>query len=225
MRPVIIVMVKAPLPGFAKTRLSPPLDHAEAASFAACLVQDVVKSALGITANVIIAFTPPEGRAVLQTSLPDGLQWVEQQGDDLGDRLVSAIAYAGRLGFSPIIVLGADSPTLPPTYIQKAFQFLTVGPADVTLGPTLDGGYYLVGVRKSEPELFSNVAWSAPVTFEQTVRNTMQLGLQLVTLEPWSDVDTFADLESLNHELRSDEHARRRAPATYSWLLAHHLNF
>ena len=225
MRPVIIVMVKAPLPGLAKTRLTPPLAQSEAASLALCFVQDVVKSALGITQNVIVAFTPSEGRAVLQASLPDDLHWVEQQGQHLGERLISAIAYADKLGFSPIIVLGADSPTLPLKLIRQACQVLTDGPADITLGPTADGGYYLVGVRKPEPEIFHNITWSSALTLEHTVRNIKELGLRLVTLEQWYDVDTFADLRSLNDELRSDARARSRAPATYSWLLAHKITF
>lgn len=225
MRPVIVVMVKAPLPGVAKTRLSPPLAQSEAASLALCFVQDVVTAALETTPNVIVAFTPPEGRVVLEASLPDCVDWVEQQGQNLGDRLVSAIAYAANRGFGPIIVLGADSPTLPPAFIQAACQLLTVGPADITLGPTADGGYYLVGVRKPEPRLFENITWSSPFTFEHTVRNITPLGLRLVTLEQWYDVDTFADLRSLNNELHLDEQARKRAPATHSWLLAHQLVF
>jgi uncharacterized protein len=174
---------------------------------------------------VIVAFTPPEGRAMLEASLPDCLHWVEQQGPLLGDRLVSAIAYAANLGFSPIIVLGADSPTLPPAFIQAASELLTIGQADVTLGPTADGGYYLVGLREPEPRLFENISWSSPLTFEHTVRNIKQLGLRLLTLDQWYDVDTFADLRSLNDEFHSNEQARKRAPATYSWLLAHNLTF
>lgn len=224
MRPVIILMVKAPLPGLAKTRLTPPLAQSEAASLALCFVQDVVKSALGITQNVMIAFTPPEGRAMLEASLPNNLHWVEQHGQHLGDRLILAIAYADSLGFSPIITLGTDSPTLPPSFVEQACQILSVGPTDITLGPTRDGGYYLVGVRKPEPELFNNVAWSSPFTFDHTVRNINQLGLRLVILEQWYDVDTVADLRSLNNELRFDEQARNRAPETYNWLLAHNLS-
>jgi glycosyltransferase A (GT-A) superfamily protein (DUF2064 family) len=102
---------------------------------------------------------------------------------------------------------------------------LTAGPADVTLGPTADGGYYLVGIGKPEPEIFQNVTWSSAFTLEHTVRNIKQLGLRLVTLEPWYDVDTFADLRHLYSELRSDERVRSRAPATYRWLLAHNHTF
>jgi glycosyltransferase A (GT-A) superfamily protein (DUF2064 family) len=97
MRPAIVVMVKAPIAGFAKTRLSPPLSTQDAASLALCFVQDVIKSALSITSNVIVAFTPDDGRLPLEVSLPSRLLWIKQQGEDLGERLSSVIAYAATL--------------------------------------------------------------------------------------------------------------------------------
>jgi uncharacterized protein len=177
MRPVIIVMVKAPVPGFAKTRLIPALSQSDAASLALCFVQDVVNSALRIVPNVIVAYTPDAGRAILEPSLPRQVQWLKQQGEDLGERLNSAITRAASSGFSPIIVLGADSPTLPPSFIETACDALATDKTDVVLGPTTDGGYYLVGLRKTVPNLFHNVAWSTARTFAETARNTNELGL------------------------------------------------
>jgi uncharacterized protein len=223
MRPVIIVMVKAPIPGFAKTRLIPALSQSDAASLALCFVQDVVNSALRIVPNLIVAFTPDDGRALLEPSLPRQVQWSKQQGDDLGERLNSVIAHAASSGFSPIIILGADSPTLPPSYIETARDALAAGETDVVLGPTTDGGYYLVGLRKTVPNLFHNVAWSTARTFAGTEENTAKLGLRLLTLPHWYDVDTFADLDLLRNELISDHQACSLAPATVSWLLAHRL--
>ncbi len=223
MPPVIIVMVKAPLPGVAKTRLCPPLSPSEAASLAMCFVQDVVKSALSVNPNLILAFTPRDGRSILEPALPAGLQWLEQQGQDLAERLLAAIAYAHHREFAPIIVLGGDSPTLPPRVIEQACQSLSAGSADVALGPTVDGGYYLVGVRKPELQIFQDVSWSSRNTFAHTARNVRQLNLKLLTLEQWHDVDTFADLRSLSDELLSDENARCRAPQTFRWLKTHTL--
>jgi rSAM/selenodomain-associated transferase 1 len=223
MPPVIIVMVKAPVAGIAKTRLTPSLSESDAASLALCIIQDVINSALGIIPNVIVAFAPDDGRAILEPSLPKQLHWVKQEGHDLGERLNSAIAYAAGLGFSPIIVLGADSPTLPPSYIETASDALAANKTDVVLGPTTDGGYYLVGLRKTVPNLFHNIAWSSARTFADTVHNTNQLGLRLLTLPEWYDVDTFADLGRLRNELLSNHSARSLAQATLSWLLAHGL--
>ncbi len=216
-------MAKVPLPGLAKTRLCPPLSPSGAASLAMCFVQDVIESALRVNPHVILAYTPTKGRAILEPALPAGLQWLEQQGDNLAERLVAAIAYAYDQGFAPIIVLGTDSPTLPPAFIEQAFGSLSTGSADVVLGPTVDGGYYLVGVRKPEPNIFHDIAWSSPDTFKQTARNVRQLNFKLLTLEQWYDVDTFTDLQSLNDELLRDPNTRERAPQTYRWLSSHKL--
>ena len=221
MTPVIIVMVKAPLPGFAKTRLTPPLTRAEAAALSLCFVQDVVTSALTVTRNLIVAFTPADGRDMLEAALPQGLIWFQQQGANLGERLDSVINHAAESGFGPIVVLGADSPTLPSSLIEQTIHILSAGDAEVVLGPTTDGGYYLIGLRKPQSAIFRNITWSSPETFEQTAGNIKQLGLSLFTLPPSYDVDTFADLKLLANELTTDARAQISAPQTYRWLLDH----
>jgi uncharacterized protein len=134
--------------------------------------------------------------------------------------LDAAIAHAVNLGFGPIIVIGADSPTLPDSFVETARDALAAGETDTTLGPTTDGGYHLIGLSKPIRHLFQNITWSTALTYEQTARNIDALGLRLLKLPEWYDVDTFADLLPLRDELLSDEQARKRAPATYRWLLA-----
>jgi uncharacterized protein len=220
-RPVVIVMVKAPLPGFAKTRLAPPLSEGDASSLAACFAQDAVATARRAAADVVIAFTPSGGRATLEALLPPGLLWVEQQGADLGERLLEVARHALGSGFGPVIIMGTDSPTMPASFTETARGALANGEADVTLGPTADGGYYLVGVAADCPDLFRDVAWSTPLTYRQTAHNASRLGLRLLDLPQWYDVDTPRDLLRLRDELFADESARSRAPATYRWLLLH----
>jgi rSAM/selenodomain-associated transferase 1 len=217
-RPVVIVMVKAPRAGFVKTRLVPELSEIEAAALAACFAQDVVRGASQVAHNLLIAYTPSDGREVLEAILPDGVLWFEQQGEDLGARLESVAAHAFDLAFAPLIFIGADSPTLPPAFIATAIERLTAKETDVVLGPTEDGGYYLIGLRRRERGLFQDVAWSTSQTYMQTARNATRLGLRLLQLSPWYDVDTPSDLLRLRAELSSDPEARRRAPATYQWL-------
>jgi hypothetical protein len=219
-RPAVIVMIKEPRAGLVKTRLVPPLSAQEAASLAACFAQDVVNSAKRAAADLIIAYTPASGRATLETFLPGDLLWLEQRGADLGERLEQAAAQAFDLGFGPLILLGADSPTLPHSLIATAIDALSAagGDDDVALGATEDGGYYLVGLRRSTPGLFQDIAWSTPQAYAQTARNASRLGLRLLELPPWYDVDTFADLLRLRAEIFSDHEARRRAPATCRWL-------
>jgi hypothetical protein len=217
-RPAVIVMIKEPRAGLVKTRLAPRLSAQEAASLAACFAQDVVNGAKRAAADLIIAYTPASGRAALETFLPGDLLWLEQRGADLGERLERAAAQAFDLGFSPLILLGADSPTLPHTLITTAINALSAAEVEVALGPTQDGGYYLVGLRRRAPGLFQDIAWSTPQAYAQTARNANRLGLRLLELPPWYDVDTFTDLLRLRAEVFSDREARRRAPATYRWL-------
>jgi rSAM/selenodomain-associated transferase 1 len=217
--PALIVMVKAPLVGLVKTRLMPPLSANEAARLAACFVQDVVNNAKRVASALIIAYAPASGRGALDKLLNRGdLLWLEQRGADLGERLEQASVRAFDLGFSPLVLLGADSPTLPHAFITSATQSLAAAESDVALGPTEDGGYYLVGLRRPTRGLFQNIDWSSPQAYAQTARNARQLGLRLLELPPWYDVDTFNDLLRLRAELFSDEEARLRAPATYRWL-------
>ena len=221
-RPVVIVMVKAPTPGFVKTRLVPPLTAEEASGAARCFAQDTVANARRIVSDVLIAYTPSGGRAELEPLLPGGLHWAEQGGRDLGERLEAIVGHADGLGFKPLIITGTDSPTLPASFVETARDALTEGDADVALGPTADGGYYLVGLRAPVPELFRGVAWSTPLAYRQTADNAARLGLRLLELPQWYDVDGPADLARLREEMFTDEEARARAPATYRWLLTRH---
>jgi rSAM/selenodomain-associated transferase 1 len=219
--PAVILMTKAPHPGFVKTRLMPTLNALEASSLASCFASDTVATAQRVVNNVIIAYTPQTGRTILEPLLPDDLLWLEQKGEDLGERLEGVIRNANRMDFDPLIILGTDSPTLPASFITTALEALTSGEADVALGPTIDGGYYLVGLRSDCRNLFPDVAWSTPLAYRQTAVNAARLGLRLLELPQWYDVDVPSDLSRLRNELFMDEEARERAPATYRWLLAH----
>lgn len=221
-RPACIVMVKAPRDGAVKTRLVPPLSGAQAAALAACFARDVVAGLRRAAPDVIVAYAPSDGRAALETLLPsDGLAWLEQRGDDLGSRLAAATAEAFARGFGPVVVFGTDSPTLPGLFVERAFALLKAGESDVVLGPTDDGGYYLVGLRRPAGGLFRNVAWSTPRALRQTADNAARLNLRAAELPPWYDVDTFPDLLRLRDELLARGEAGGRAPATRQWLLAH----
>jgi rSAM/selenodomain-associated transferase 1 len=225
-RPAVIVMAKSPRAGEAKTRLAPPLTHAEAARLAACLFADTVSLALGVGAVVVVAYAPADGRTLLEETLRaasggetlGGVRWLEQRGNGLGERLAGVVERAFAEGFGPLLLVGADSPTLPPAFLAAALAELAHGRADVTLGGTADGGYYAVGVREPAAGLFDSVEWSTPRAYAQTARNAARLGLRLSESPRWYDVDTPADLARLRAELSADEGARRRAPATCEWL-------
>jgi len=215
-RPVVIVMVKAPVPGTVKTRLVPPLTADSAAALAAAFVQDAVRNAR-LIADVLIAYSPADGNLLLESLLPDGLYWTAQRGDDLGKRMGAAMADAAGSGFSPLVVIGTDSPTLSPACIAEAIQTLQSGIADVVFGPTEDGGYYLVGARQPQPGLFGGVAWSTEAALTQTAANAARLNLRCHLLPAWHDVDTGEDLARLRQEMDADPAIRERVPATARW--------
>jgi rSAM/selenodomain-associated transferase 1 len=220
--PVCIVMVKAPRAGAVKTRLVPPLAREEAASLAASFARDTVAAVRRVVRDVVVAYAPDDGRGTLEALFKDeGLLWFAQRGEDLGARIESAASYAFARGQGPVIIVGTDSPTLPPTFVERAVASLSKAEADVALGPTEDGGYYLVGLRQTFGDLFRNVEWSTPRVYRQTAGNASRLGLRVLELPRWYDVDTRADLLRLRDELLSDEEARTRAPSTREWLRAH----
>ena len=210
-------MLKAPRPGLVKTRLTPPLSQNEAAELATCFAQDVVTGTLLLAGSVIVAYFPTDSRAELAAILPSRVTWVEQRGEDLGARLNAVSIQAFSLGFSPIVFVGTDSPTLPPAFIRSAIDSLTTGKSDVVLGPTEDGGYYLIGVCRPMSELFEGVAWSTSNTYAETADNATRLGMRLLALPLWYDVDTPSDLQRLQREVLTDTEARKNAPATYEW--------
>lgn len=219
---VCVVMVKAPRAGAVKTRLAPPLTREEAASLAACFARDTVDSVRRVAGETIVAYAPDDGRAALEAIFKDdGLLWFAQRGEDLGARIESAASNAFARGRGPVVVVGTDSPTLPPSFVERAVASLSAGETDVALGPTEDGGYYLVGLREPSEGLFRNVEWSTPRAYAQTAENVARAGLRLLELPRWYDVDTPADLLRLRDEMLSDSEARLRAPATREWLQAH----
>lgn len=218
-KPAVVVMVKAPTPGTVKTRLSPPLPPAEAAQLAAAFARDTAFGMRQI-ADVLAAYAPSDGRGALEMLLPAGLWWAAQRGENLGARLEAALADACAHGFGPLLVVGTDSPTVPLAFVSEALFILRSKQADVVLGPTDDGGYYLVGLRQPAPGLFESVAWSTPLAYAHTAANAARLGLRLHVLPPWYDIDTPDDLARLRRELSADPAARARAPATAHLLLS-----
>jgi len=135
--------------------------------------------------------------------------------------MFQAMTDAHTQGFGPLIVIGTDSPTLPGAFVGQSISALQSDKADVVLGPTEDGGYYLVGAQRPVPGLFDTVAWSTPLAFAHTAGNAARLSLRCHVLPPWYDIDTLDDLARLRAEVSGDADVRRRVPATAAWLQSH----
>ena len=218
MNPAMIVMCKAPAAGTVKTRLAPFLSAEQSADLAGCFAVDAMKKARNICENTIVAFAGE--KEMLETILPRNLIWVRQTGADLGERMHNALRFAFEQNFSPLVVIGTDSPTFPPHFIERAFEALKSTPQTV-LGKSADGGFYLIGLNKIVPRLFDRIEWSSPLVFEQIKRNIEKSNVVELKLIPnWYDVDNPNDLVNLREELLKNEHARKIAPHTYQWLIA-----
>ncbi len=223
----VVVLIKAPRSGEAKTRLAPLTGADEAAALARCFAVDTLHAICRLDCEIVIAYAPSDGRELLETIVDEAacnvqrVKWVEQEGDDLGARICNALTFAARAGSAPLIAIGTDSPTLPVAYIAEAVRVLQDDDADLALGATEDGGYYLVGVRAPAPELFERIAWSTPLVYSQTIERATELGLRVSALAEWFDVDTPDDLRRLDTQLRSDKVIAAQARATAGWLENH----
>jgi uncharacterized protein len=201
----VAIMAKAPRPGAVKTRLCPPLRAAEAAALYRCFLLDKIAAVEALAhAQPAIAYTPDDARAEFDRLAP-GFSLVAQQGPDLGARLQSTLSALLAAGHAAAIAVDSDTPTLPGEFLQQAVDCLARPGPDVVLGPTEDGGYYLIGVRAAHPKLFDDVPWSTSHVLDVTLRRAAGAGLRAACLPAWFDVDTPDDLERLRTTLAAAE--------------------
>ena len=207
---VVAIMAKTPRAGSVKTRLCPPLTAGEAAGLYRCFLLDKIEQVRGLgCAQAAIAYTPPDGRREFEALAPDFLL-VDQRDGDLGARLVQSFASLFASGYAAALAIDSDTPTLPMSFLRDAVQLVRTPAIDVVLGPSEDGGYYLVGLRAPQPDLFRDVAWSTSGVLSEMIRRADAKGLTIACLPPWFDVDTPADLEQLKRALGQGESGEAR---------------
>ncbi len=197
----ILIFAKYPEPGRVKTRMVPPLTHAEAAELHTAALQATCELAgLVASASVEGVVSPDDRTQDVAAMLPKHVTRVSAQGEgDLGRRLERATKQAFAEDSSPIVLLGADSPTLLPDRIETAVRKLSEH--DAAMGPCDDGGYHLLAVSRCLPELLTNITWGADCVAEQTRQRAKEANLNLVDLDPWYDLDRFEDLRRAASDL------------------------
>jgi rSAM/selenodomain-associated transferase 1 len=204
-RCALAVMTKAPRAGAVKTRLTPPLTPEEAASLNICFLRDtaaaIAQTMSERAACGIAVFTPPNANEAYADILPEAFDLVPQRGDGFGERLVCATEDLLRLGFASVCLIDSDSPTVPQSAFSQAVDFLNRSEDSVVLGPSDDGGYYLIGLKKLHRSLFEGIDWSTGRVLEQTKQRAEELGLPVNLLPTWYDVDDRATLQRLCGEL------------------------
>lgn len=217
MKKAVIIMTKVPLPGNVKTRLQPFLSAEQCAEISRCFLLDAVSKIESLDIPLLMSYSPAENRSGLLEILPTEQTLVEQTGANLGEKMFNAFQFAFARSSDSIVMIGTDSPTLSAEFIRQAFEVLLR--YDAVLGRTKDGGFYLIGLNGLRKEIFENVTWSSPETFEQTARNIENLGLKLAFLPDWYDVDTPDDLRILSEDLMKNPAI---APNTFEFLINLH---
>lgn len=202
---LLAVMIKVPRSGISKTRLVPPLLHAEAAKLSGCFLRDTCENIADVivdgTAAGVAVYTPMGAEDFLAGLLPNSFRLVPQRGKSFGDRLFHAAEDLIALGYDSICLIDSDSPTLPPAFLRNAVAALASPGDRVVLGAASDGGYYLIGLKKAHRRLFENVEWSTSKVLTQTVTRAREIGLPVIVLPSWYDVDDATTLRHLCDEL------------------------
>jgi len=201
----LAVMTKAPQAGRVKTRLTPPLSPEEAASLNTCFLRDTAAAislvAMEGKALGVGVYTPIGSEATYIGILPEEFVLVPQRGDAFGERLLAATNDLLQLGFDSVCLIDSDSPTVPGDAFAQAVDILSRPDDSVMLGPSDDGGYYLIGLKKAHRRLFERIDWSTDRVLEQTVAAANEINLPVHLLPTWYDVDDRATLSRLCQEL------------------------
>ena len=193
----LLFFVKYPGKGQVKTRLSADLDEDITVELYRNFILDLLSMLKGLGIQFQICFSPADSQEKFEKWLGTQYSYVPQQGDDLGQRMKNAFIQAFDQGFQRVAIIGSDSPDLPGDSINEAFLYLETH--DAVIGPSADGGYYLIGFNKAAflPEAFEGIEWSTDMVLRKTLSILEKAGLKFRQLPAWRDVDTLDDLKNL----------------------------
>ncbi len=227
----IVVMAKAPLAGAVKSRLVPPLGADDAAELNRCFLRDLsatIERAIAIfaakhggRADGLVAFTPAGAEAAFDGVTPSAFRLIPQREGDLTARLIGVCEDLFAEGYASVIPMNSDSPTLPARILVAALAAMNRSGDRIAIGGADDGGYCLIGLKRTHRRIFEQIAWSTPLVYRETLERAGELGLEAVELERWYDVDDAAALRRLEAELFGEGAGARQgdpAPATRAYL-------
>jgi rSAM/selenodomain-associated transferase 1 len=210
---VLVIMAKAPRPGVVKTRLAPTLSPTAVTAFYCCLLDDTLALARSLSAVEVAIMCPDSDVNELAQLAGGEMSVVAQKGEGLAAGLTSVFEHFAEGHKRRVIAFNSDSPHLPRPVLDDAFEMLAAH--DVVVGPTHDGGYYLVGAKVSHPALFAGDGMGTTSALERFLSRARTLELSVGFADPFYDIDVADDLTRLAEELRL---APARAPRTAAWL-------
>ena len=240
----LAVMTKAPQAGRVKTRLVPPLTPEEAAELNKCFLRDTVAAISSVcsrrpvaaaissacsrrpvgdegktaSSSPIAVYTPVGAESAYTDVLPADFSLLPQRGDKFGERLFFAVEDLFKCGFDSLCLIDSDSPTVPAESFEQAVELLSTSEDRVVLGPSDDGGYYLIGVKKPHRHLFEQIDWSTERVLNQTMQRATEIGIEVKLLPTGYDVDDDASLRRLCNELLGEQGDDSAAPSTRKFL-------
>ena len=216
----VAVFCKTPAPGQSKTRLSPPLKAEECAEISACFIKDLAHTIGQLVQDGDVSayalYTPRGSEQALLDLLPPGFNLALQCDGDFGTRLRLGAENLLRAGHDGAILVNSDSPTLPLSTLRAAVDAVHRGDSAV-LGPAFDGGYTLVGLSKPHERLFEDMPWSTSAVYATTLDRAREIGLPVVSVPGWYDVDDRESLELLEAEFAGHPPPFSTTAGAYAW--------
>jgi hypothetical protein len=210
----LVIMAKAPKPGMVKTRLAKSLPVSAVTELYRCLLDDTVELARSLQDVEVAIMCPSSDVEDLSRVAGHGVRVVAQTGEGLAAGLTSVFAHFAKASGQRVIAFNSDSPHLPASVLESAFEALASH--DVVVGPTHDGGYYLVGAKTTYPQLFDGDGMGTTTALEALLARARALQLSVHLTDPFYDIDLAADLTRLVADLRLEP---ARAPRTAAWLV------
>jgi hypothetical protein len=206
MKDCLIVFAKEPQAGKVKTRLRGELSPGACVRLYKAFLKDTLSLARRVKCFArVLAYASCRAQPGYLKSIGRDFIFYEQKGKALGGKMLDAFDFAWRMYCDKIVIMGSDSPNLPAKRINDAFKLLDT--SDIVLGPSLDGGYYLIGLKAPCAGIFKGVRWSSQTVLARTLKNALNLGKKVSTLKSWYDVDEPFALSLLRNDLRRDKSA------------------
>ena len=207
-----ILFTREPVPGSTKTRLMPYLSDSQCAMLHKCFVRDIAREMRKADADIIVAYTGGEPE-FLRKVFGHNAIFISQRGDGLGAKMENAISDALSLGYEKVILTGSDIPDIEAESVDTAFALLDV--SDVVIGPTADGGYYLIGMKEVRHEAFNAKLYGVSTVFEETIASMQKAGLSVCKADTYEDIDVPADIADFRDRMRDDRKLRSSHTGRY----------